>query len=105
MRPSASAKPRKEADVPSADGPDVESRLLARAQDALRSNPASALAIADEHARRFPLGMLAQKREVLGIDGLVGLGRLGDAKARAGRFRARFPDSTHNRRIDEIVGD
>ncbi|MBX3225215.1 MAG: hypothetical protein KF795_32160, partial [Labilithrix sp.] len=84
-------------------GPEAEVRLLERAQDALRSRPAEALALADDHARRFPQGMLAQEREVIAIEALVKTGRTSDARARAARFKARFPGSSHTRRIDALV--
>jgi hypothetical protein len=104
-----SAAPRapaiKPAAAPSAEGPEVEVRLLERAQDALRARPAEALALADDHARRFPKGMLVQEREVIAIEALVKAGRTGDAKARAARFKQRFPGSSHARRIDTLVGE
>ncbi|MBX3216391.1 MAG: hypothetical protein KF850_30410, partial [Labilithrix sp.] len=84
-------------------GPEAEVRLLERAQDALRARPAEALALADEHARRFPQGMLAQEREVIAIEALVKTGRASEANARASRFKARFPGSSHARRIDALV--
>jgi hypothetical protein len=106
--PSASAAPPKPslAPAPSADlGPQAEVRLLERAQDALRSRPADALSLADEHARQFPRGMLVQEREVIAIEALMKTGRTNEAKARAARFKARFPGSSHTRRIEALVGD
>lgn len=96
VRTSTSAAP---------EGPEAEVRLLERAQDALRSRPAEALALADDHARRFPRGMLAQEREVIAIEALVKTGRTSEAKARAARFKARFPGSSHTRRIETLVGE
>ncbi|MBX3201256.1 MAG: hypothetical protein KF894_24175, partial [Labilithrix sp.] len=84
-------------------GPEAEVRLLERAQDALRARPAEALALADDHARRFPTGMLAQEREVIAIEALMKTGRTSDANARASRFKARFPGSSHTRRVDTLV--
>lgn len=86
-------------------GPDAELQLLERAQDALRTRPAEALALVDEHARRFPHGMLAQEREVIAIEALAKSGRKNDAKVRAAAFKTRFPSSSHARRIDALVGD
>ncbi|MBX3264876.1 MAG: hypothetical protein KF782_34710, partial [Labilithrix sp.] len=84
-------------------GPEAEVRLLERAQDALRARPAEALALAEDHARRFPQGMLAQEREVIAIEALMKTGRASEANARAARFKARFPGSSHTRRIDALV--
>lgn len=111
--PSASApaprvsapSPRASASAPVIDeGPEAEVKLLERAQDALRGRPAEALALSQEHARRFPRGMLGQEREVIAIEALAKLGRTDEARARADRFRARFPGSSHARRIDAILG-
>jgi hypothetical protein len=87
----------------SASDPDAEVGLLQRAQDALSSDPARSLALASEHARRFPKGMLAEEREVLAIEALMKLGRSDEANARASRFRATYPSSTHLPRIESVV--
>jgi len=88
------------------EGSDAEEelRLLREAQDALEGRPRRALAVAGEHARRFPRGMLAQEREVIAIDALVRLGRNAQARARAERFRRRNPESALNERITTLVG-
>lgn len=82
----------------------AEASLLRRAQDALRSSPADALAFTDEHARRFPRGALAQEREVMAIEALTKLGRQGEAEKRAARFVRTYPESTHRARIDTLLG-
>ena len=104
-RAPGSSLSTKTAAATSAEGPEAEVRLLERAQDALRTRPAEALALADDHARRFPSGMLVQEREVIAIEALVKTGRASDARARAGRFRQRFPGSSHTRRIDTLVAE
>jgi len=83
--------------------PATEMSLLDRAQRAVRSDPARALALADEHARGYPSGTLAQEREVIAIDALVRLGRRDEAVARGARFHAAFPGSSHGRRIDVLI--
>jgi len=80
-------------------------KLLERAQDALRSRPAEALALCNDHAQRFPSGMLVQEREAIAIEALVKTGRKDEAKKRVERFKGRFPGSTHSRRLDALVGD
>lgn len=82
-----------------------ETALLDRGHQALRSqNPAAALAAAEEHARAYPRGTFAQEREVIAIEALVALGRRPEAAKRAARFRAAFPGSAHQARIDSLVG-
>ena len=83
---------------------DRELVLVQKAQGALRSDPADALAAATEHLRQFPSGQLAQEREVVAIEALVALGRGEEAAARAEAFRARWPKSAHLRRIDSLMG-
>jgi hypothetical protein len=101
--PSASAGLPKPRIVPSVRDSDAELDLLKRAQDALLENPARALALADEDVRRFPDGLLRQEAEVIAIDALAHLGRRDQAVARAKKFRAAYPASTHLRRIDAIL--
>jgi hypothetical protein len=86
------------------EGPEAEVKLLERAQDALRSRPDEALALCNDHAQRFPSGMLVQEREVIAIEALVKTGRKEEARTRADRFKARFPGSSHTRRLDALLG-
>lgn len=85
--------------------PADEVRLLQDAQDALRAAPARALALANQHAQRAPHGTLTQEREVIAIEALVKLGREGEARRRAARFQAAYPNSAQNRRVHLLVGE
>lgn len=76
-----------------------ELSLLKRARDA---DPAQALALTAEHARRFPVGVLEQEREVIAIDALLRLGRADAAAQRAKRFQTHFPGSAHARRLSAL---
>lgn len=70
-----------------------ERLLIEQATAALaRGNPEHALEACERHARDFVHGQLAEERESLAIRALVGLGRQEDARERATRFRAEFPD-------------
>lgn len=73
----------------------LEEDLLERATQALRRNPTEALALADEHARGFASGRLAQEREVVAIQALSKLGRFDAARARAQRFLAQYRNSAY----------
>jgi len=69
-----------------------ESSLLDKARASLETRyPAQALALLDEHKRRFPHGQLEEEREALWVQALVASGSLHDARARAVEFRRRFP--------------
>lgn len=73
---------------------DEESKLLAAAQNFLRSDaPAQALARLEQHRRRFPHGALAQEREAARVAALCALGRTSEADRAANRFRTGWPDS------------
>jgi hypothetical protein len=83
--------------------PTTEVDLLDDAQDALRGDAGRALALADEHARRFRFGALAQEREVIAIEALVRLQRNADARARAAEFFRDFPHTAHRPRIQALL--
>lgn len=57
------------------------------------SDPAAALAMADEGQRRFGAGVFTQEREVVAIEALRRLGRNDAAKLRASRFLEEHPES------------
>jgi hypothetical protein len=88
-----------------APAPDAagELRLLESAQQALRDDPARALAIAEQHRRRFAHGEFAQEREMLAIDALMALGQRERAAARARAFARRYPNSTHLPHLRDLV--
>jgi hypothetical protein len=81
----------------------VEMRLLTSAQDAINTDPAKALALCEDHARRFPTGLLVEEREALAIQALIALGRVDEAKKRADAFYVKFPDSPLTRRIHGLM--
>jgi hypothetical protein len=89
--------------VPLAQLQSTELTLVDRAQEELSRDPESALAHAREHEQRFPMGMLAQEREVIAIDALLRLGRRREAESRALRFHAQYPQSAHGRRVDVLL--
>ena len=87
------------------EGPKAEVQLLERAQDALRSRPEEALALCNDHKKRFPSGMLVQEREVIAIEALVKTARKDEARAQADRFKKRFPGSSHIRRLETLLAN
>ena len=108
--PTRSAPVRSAASSPPAEirdeGPEAEVKLVQRAQDALRgSRPTEALALCNDHAKRFPNGMVTQECEVIAVEALVKTGKKDEARRRADRFKARFPGSASIRRLDVLLGD
>jgi hypothetical protein len=86
--------------APVANGPS-EVALLDQARASLVSNPTRALALTEEHRRRFPKGALSQEREVIAIEALKKLGRGSEAKKRGDVFSAENPDTIHRRTVTE----
>jgi hypothetical protein len=80
-----------------------EVALLAAARRALRSNPTHALALVREHAERFPSSAFAEERAVLRIEGLVATGAVETARSERTRFAQRWPQSVHQRHLDELL--
>lgn len=78
-----------------------EVALLDQARGSLATNPARALALTEEHRRRFPKGALSQEREVIAIEALKKLGRGTEAKKRGDAFSAENPDTIHRRTVTE----
>lgn len=81
----------------------TELALVRSAHSELATSPRRALRLTAEHERRFPAGMLIEERELIAIDALARLGRLGRARARRDRLAARFPGSAYLARADEIL--
>ena len=63
-----------------------------------------ALALLQEHATRFPNGVLIEEREAERIVVLCALGRTEDARAAASRFLRERPRSPLVRRVHESCG-
>ena len=72
----------------------AERAILDEARTALaQDDGARAIALADEHARRFPHPQLREEREAIAIEAMVIEGRYDEARDRAKQFRAASPDS------------
>lgn len=66
---------------------DIAHTALARGQTD------GAIAELEKHARLYPKGQLAEEREALWVQALVGAGRYADARARGAQFGRQFPKS------------
>jgi hypothetical protein len=97
---AVAARPRASGSASVASAPS-EVALLDQARASLVSNPSSALALTEEHRRRFPKGALSQEREVIAIEALKKLGRGSEAKKRGDTFSAENPDTIHRRTVTE----
>lgn len=91
--PERAARPR------AAEPPANEHTLLADARRALETDPARALALAEQHRRAFRDGALAPEREMIAIDALSALGREPAARRRAAALAERWPRSGYAERV------
>jgi len=83
----------------------AEVALLDRARDELTRDPAAALALLGEHARRFPAGALADVRGAVEAEALCRQGRADEAQARAASLLAEHPNSAAARRFANFSCD
>jgi hypothetical protein len=83
---------------------DEETKAIQQAQDSLKTDPDYALAQCDDAAKLFPNCTLAQEREVIAIDALTRIGRMPEAKARAQKFHADFPNSPAWPKVQHLIG-
>jgi hypothetical protein len=63
------------------------------------ADPRKALALAQDHHRRFAGGPLAEEADFIEIEATKRLGRFEDARALDERFRKRYPTSMHGQTV------
>jgi hypothetical protein len=82
----------------------AEGRLIDTARAALTHGDfVAALAATEMHSNTFPRGRLAEEREAIAIQALVGSGRGGDARARGALFHERYPQSLFSPLVDAAL--
>jgi hypothetical protein len=78
----------------------TEVRLIDGARAAIDGgDPARALALLDDHDRRFPTGSLAPEAAALRVEALCASGRTTESESAVRRFEARYPGSPLERRF------
>lgn len=84
----------------------AERALLGRAREAMQaSDGARALAILDDHARRFPRGQLVEERDALRVGALWRAGDRAAAHDKAVEFARRHPDSLFLPSVERALMD
>lgn len=86
-------------------GARAELELLIRARSIVSSAPAQALALANEHAARYPQSAFSEEREVLAIQAERRLGHTAAAVERTRRFLREHPSSVHRPAVESGAGD
>jgi hypothetical protein len=80
-----------------------EPQLIERARKALSTDPRRALALTQEHQRRFPAGALGVERDVIALEALARSGQTAEARRRALVFEAKYPKSIHLPRVRALL--
>jgi hypothetical protein len=99
-------EPAPDEPVPAPDAPPrqvSQSELLARAWQALASQPARTLELVTLDERLHPRGALVEERDALRVRALAALGRFREARTHATRFVERFPSSVHRKSVEAAV--
>jgi hypothetical protein len=82
----------------------AERRLLDEARASLvQGSAAHAIDVLEQHRAHFPQGILAEERDAMEVEALVGAGRYVEARNRALEFRARAPSSIFRATVDSAV--
>lgn len=89
----------------SGDSGPSETQLIGRAQMLVHTNPQKALMLCEEHARRYPNGMLVQEREVLMVEALKRTGRDREAAEASEQLLQANPDTAHRNKLKVLIGD
>jgi hypothetical protein len=76
-----------------------ESELVDLARRSVASDPRKALALAQDHHRRFAGGPLSEEADFIEIEAMKRLGRFEEARALDDRFRKRYPTSIHGQTV------
>lgn len=93
------------ASQPAEDTLAAESALVGRARATLEPTPAAALALLEDHARRFPRGELAAERDFLRIKALRRVDRSDEARERARTYATKYPSSPYAPAVRTILAD
>jgi hypothetical protein len=81
-----------------------EPALMANLRARVKSEPATALSLADEGDRRFGESPFAEERRALAIRALVNLQRIGAARSRAYGFLGRYPEGPFSGEVAAMTG-
>jgi hypothetical protein len=77
---------------------------MTRLREEEKGAPAAALAEADEADQTFGESAYAEERRALAIQALVDLGRMGEARSRAYKFVARYPNGPFTAHVQALTG-
>ena len=84
--------------------PASEEEHVARLREVVDADPAAAVALAEDGEARFPGGTYSDERAYHRMRALVHLGEIGVARAAAGEFFERHPESPLGRDVFRLTG-
>jgi hypothetical protein len=106
--PKPNRAPSSSVAFPSASGAGLlsaEAALLEQARREMRAAPAVALAVAAEHAQRFPRGQLTSERTLIQIEALHRLGRDAEARRLARGLISGAGAGLYSERVHQLLGE
>lgn len=80
-----------------------EVNLLQRANAALKTDPAAALALAEQHRRTYPNANLSQEGDVITIKAWLALGNVERARTALASFERAYPHSAYTAELRQAV--
>jgi hypothetical protein len=81
-----------------------ETALMEGIRKAVKTDPQTAVKLADEGEQRFPDSPLREERESLAIDALINLQKMGSARGRADFFLRRYPSGKFAAHVGNMTG-
>lgn len=81
-----------------------EASVMTGIREQLARAPGAALARIEEAERTFGESRFAEERRALAITALIDLDRIGEARSRAYRFLARYPDGPYAAHVQAMTG-
>jgi TolA-binding protein len=81
-----------------------ETTLMEKIRTGAKSDPTSALALAEVGERRFGDTAFAEERSALAIQALINSDRIGAARSRAYQFLERYPNGPYSAHVAAMTG-
>jgi outer membrane protein assembly factor BamD (BamD/ComL family) len=85
-------------------GSPEETALMERIRKTVKSDPQTAVNLADEGEKHFPDSPLREEREALAIDAFINMQKMGSARGRAEFFLRRYPNGKYAAHVGNMTG-
>lgn len=81
-----------------------EAGLMEHIRKTVKSDPQTAVTLADEGEKRYPDSPMREEREALAIDALINMQKMGSARGRADFFLRRYPNGKYAAHVGNMTG-